>query len=132
MTSINRAWLVLSPIVLFLGAQFGAPLIAGAAPGAFVFTLAITSFVVTGVLTWASVRAERLVVPRVVDHLRQASLLYVSAAVGLVLRFSSSVRGHWLFRLSAPLGRGGLAGSCGQHSGLGSCSRAAVCRLTSA
>ena len=90
MTSTNRTWLILSPIVLFLGAQFGAPLIAGAAPSAFVFTLAITSFVVTGVLTWASVRAERLVVPRVVDHLRQASLLYVSAAVGLVLRFSSS------------------------------------------
>jgi hypothetical protein len=90
MTSTNRAWLVLSPIVLFLGAQFGAPLVASASPGAFVFTLAITSFVVTGVLTWASVRAERLVVPRVVDHLRQASLLYVSAAVGLVLRFSSS------------------------------------------
>ena len=90
MTSTSRAWLVLSPIVLFLGAQFGAPLIADAAPRAFVSTLAITSFVVTGALTWASVKAERLVAPRVVDHLRQASLLYVSAALGLVLRFGGS------------------------------------------
>jgi len=90
MTDISRIWRVLSPFVLFLGAQFGAPLVVGAAPGPSLLTLAITSFALTGVLTWASVRVERLVAPRVIDHLRQASLLYVSAAFSLVSRLSNS------------------------------------------
>jgi len=89
-TDISRIWRVLSPFVLFVGAHFGTPLVLGAAPGPFLLTVAITSFAVTAVLTWASVRVERLVAPRVIDHLRQASLLYVSAAFSLVSRLSNS------------------------------------------
>ena len=90
MADLRRIWRVVSPFVLFLGAQFGATIVVGAAPGPFPLTLAITSFAVTAVLTWASVRVERLVAPRVIDHLRQASLLYVSAAFSLVSSLGNS------------------------------------------
>ena len=90
MTDTSRIWRGLSPFVLFLGAQFGAPLVVGGAPGPFLLTLAIISFAVAAVLTWASARVERLIAPRVLDHLRQASLLYVSAAFSLVSRLTNS------------------------------------------
>jgi len=89
-TNASRIWRTLSPFALFLGAQFGAPLVVRAAPGPFLLTLAITTFAVTAALTWASIRVERLVAPRVIDHLRQASLLYVSAAFSLVWRLTHS------------------------------------------
>ncbi len=84
MISATRVWMVVSPLVLFVGAHFGAPLVAEVAPTTFVIMVAVASFVLAAGLTWALARAEGIVTPRTSDHFRQASLLYLLAGINVI------------------------------------------------